>query len=92
MKYIDQQIFIALPVLDEWENITNFIQNLRNQTYKKFVLYVCVNQPDNWWNIDEKKSVCERNMLTLNYLKTISDFKIQIIDKSTKGNGWQGKH
>ncbi len=91
MKYIDPQIFIALPVLDEWENITNFIQNLRNQTYKKFVLYVCVNQPDNWWNIDEKKSVCERNMLTLNYLKTISDFKIQIIDKSTKGNGWQGK-
>lgn len=91
MKYIDPQIFIALPVLDEWENITNFIQNLRNQTYQKFVLYVCVNQPDNWWNMDEKKSVCERNILALNYLKTISDFKIQIIDKSTKGNGWQGK-
>lgn len=91
MKYTEPQIYIALPVLDEWENIENFINVIRNQTYKKFVLYVCVNQPDIWWNIDEKKSVCERNVLTLNYLKTISDIKIQIIDKSTPENGWQGK-
>lgn len=91
MKYTEPQLYIALPVLDEWENIEKFINVIRNQTYKKFVLYVCVNQPDIWWNIDEKESVCERNVLTLNYLKTISDIKIQIIDKSTPENGWQGK-
>jgi hypothetical protein len=91
MKYTEPQLYIALPVLDEWENIEKFINVIRNQTYKKFILYVCVNQPDIWWNIDEKKSVCERNVLTLNYLKSISDIKIQIIDKSTPENGWQGK-
>ncbi len=85
------KIYIALPVLDEYEYIRNFIQCLSDQTYTDFKLFVCVNQPNDWWNDPNKTDVCLGNQKTLKYLTGITVFDIEVIDRSSKGNGWIGK-
>ncbi len=84
------KIYIALPVINELENIPTFLNDLKAQTYQNFELYVCVNQPDNWWEDPVKTTVCIDNQKTIELLKE-QDFFINIIDKSTKGNAWTGK-
>ncbi|MCK5839711.1 MAG: glycosyltransferase, partial [Bacteroidales bacterium] len=85
------KIYIALPVLDEYEYIRNFIQCLSNQTYTDFKLVVCVNQPDDWWEDPDKTDICIGNQKTIQYLSGITAFAVEIIDRSSKGNGWTGK-
>ena len=85
------KIYIALPVLDEYEYIRNFIQCLSNQTYTDFKLVVCVNQPNDWWDDPDKTDVCIGNQKTIQYLSGITAFAVEIIDRSSKGNGWTGK-
>jgi hypothetical protein len=85
------KLFIALPVINEFDNMPKFIQNIELQTFKDFTLYVCVNQPDDWWHNETKKNICENNQLTIKYLENVNNLDIKIIDKSTKGKGWLGK-
>jgi glycosyltransferase involved in cell wall biosynthesis len=85
------RLFIALPVLNENEHLPEFMTCVSNQTYRDFVLFVCVNQPDEWWDDPEKVIICKENQKTLTYLKTIPSFNIVIIDKSSKGKGWREK-
>ena len=86
-----QKIFIALPVMNEAENMPAFISDIRKQAFRNFELFVCVNQPDEFWNDESKINICKDNEHTINFLKEISDFSITIIDKSSRGNGWTGK-
>ena len=85
------KIYIALPAMNELENMEHFIQCCKNQTYQNFKLVICVNQPDDWWEMENKVTVCQDNSLTVEYLKTIKDIQIEIIDRSSKGLGWKGK-
>lgn len=82
-------IYVALPVLDELDTIRYFIEDIQSQTFKNYKLFVCINQPDNWWDLPEKVEICKRNQLTIAYLKSIKD--IEIIDRSSKDSGWKGK-
>jgi len=91
MKSIDRKIYLAVPAMDELELMPDLIKSIRQQTFQNFKVIVCVNQPDEWWKIADKKHVCENNHALLKYLQTIKDFDIEIIDKSSKGNGWVGK-
>lgn len=84
-------IYVALPVLDELDTIRYFIEDIQSQTFKNYKLFVCINQPDNWWDLPEKVEICKRNQLTLVYLKSIKDIEIEIIDRSSKDSGWKGK-
>ena len=84
-------IYIALPCLDELETISNFIYDLQQQSFNDFILYICVNQPDEWWNIPEKKSICENNQKTIKYLNSVKNIDCKVIDCSSKGKGWEGK-
>lgn len=90
----DIHIYVAIPLLDELDNIGSILHKLYLQTNKNFSVYFCVNQPDNWWNNLDKVSVCNRNIESIkiinDYSKT-SNFPITIIDKSSKGNGWTDK-
>ena len=90
------KIYVALPVLNEFENIPCFISDLRKQSGNTdFELYVCVNQPNEWWEIEVKINICLNNLQTISYLQKIrneSGFPINIIDRSSKGNGWQSKN
>lgn len=80
--------------MDEIDNIELLLNNIRQQTYFKFTLYLCVNQPDEWWNDTSKIEVCKRNLDSIKIIENYSrkvNFSIIIIDKSSKGKGWQGK-
>jgi glycosyltransferase involved in cell wall biosynthesis len=85
------KIYIALPAMNELENMEHFIQCCKNQTYQNFQLVICVNQPDDWWEKENKLSICRNNTLSIEFLKKIKDFPIEIIDRSSKGKGWTGK-
>ena len=85
------QIFIALPVMNERGNLPTFFECLRNQSFQDFTLYVCVNQPDDWWAAKDKLHICEDNKQSLDYLNSLTDFNLEIIDRSSFGNGWKGK-
>ncbi len=85
------KVFVALPVLNEFDNIPHIINNLLTQQDVETELIVCVNQPDEWWSIPDKKHICEGNRQTLQYLFSLEEPGITIIDKSSPGNGWKGK-
>lgn len=85
------KIFVCLPVLEEYENLPQLTNYLQKQTYSNFELIACVNQPEEWWNDREKIASCMNNKNSLDFLNNIDAFPVHIIDKSSKGNGWQGK-
>jgi len=88
MKY--QKAWIALPALNEFDYIHELIACLNRQTFRQFEFVVCVNQPDAWWEIPGKIDVCDNNVKTLEYLKSLNcDFKISVIDHATRGKGWE---
>jgi len=84
-------IYIALPVMNEMERLPLLVQAIREQTEQHFRLVVCVNQPDNWWNDPLHLNVCEENQLTIHFLKSLDDKRIEIIDRSSAGKGWPPK-
>ena len=87
----DPMIHIALPVLDEYANLPLMINALGGQSLQDYQLYVCINQLERWWDDDSKLRICHDNQASISYLKSLNDGRINIIDKSSKGKGWQGK-
>lgn len=85
------KIFVCLPILNESENIPDLLGMLKSQSFKNFELIACVNQPEEWWEVDDKIDQCLDNQKSLEILKKEDQFAIIIIDKSSKGNAWQGK-
>lgn len=85
------RIHIALPVLDEYANLPLMINALGVQSVQDYQLYVCINQPESWWDDDLRLRICHDNQASISYLKSLNDGRINIIDKSSKGMGWQGK-
>ena len=83
--------YIAIPALNELEYLPKLIEDLSSQSFRDFSIFLCVNNPDEWWNDPEKKIQCENNVNTLEYLKSVSDLDITIIDKASQGRGWTGK-
>jgi len=84
-------IYIALPVMNEMERLPLLIHSIMEQTHTQFKLVVCVNQPENWWNDTEHIEVCEENQLAIKYLNSLEDNRIEILDKSSRGKGWNEK-
>ncbi|MCD4735827.1 MAG: hypothetical protein K8R53_07260 [Bacteroidales bacterium] len=91
MKRFEPELLIAIPVMAEFENIPALIRNLCGQQYRKFKVIFCINQPDEWWDIPEKRKICLDNQQTLEYLYSVRKFPIEIIDHFSKGQGWKGK-
>jgi len=85
-------LHLALLVLNESRRIERLIDSLTNQNYPHFRLYVCVNQPDDWWQSPEKVAICHDNAITLQRMAKIDQFPVTLIDRSSRGNGWKGKH
>lgn len=84
-------IYIALPVMNEMERLPLLLKAIMEQTVQHFRLVVCVNQPESWWNAPDHSYVCDENKLTISYLKSLDDSRIEIIDKSSPGEGWPPK-
>jgi hypothetical protein len=89
------KIFIALPLMDELETVQSVMDSLCEQKVSNPVeVFVCVNQPDEWWDDEEKRLVCKNNMRTIRLLEngfTGSKISLTIIDRFSPGSGWKGK-
>lgn len=86
-----RKILIAIPCMNEIDFIKDTISSIRNQSYKNFKLFICVNQPEKYHLFDEFKPIIESNLKTIQLANEIQDFEVHLIDKSTKGNGWDDK-
>ncbi len=84
-------LYLALPVMDEPEFLQRVLRCIEVQSYRRFKLFVCVNQPDSWWNNPGKRPACENNAASLALLSEFSGFDLEVIDRSSPGNGWTGK-
>jgi hypothetical protein len=84
-------LHLALPVMDEPDLLPRLLNCLGRQTYRRFKLYVCVNQPDHWWNDLSKVSACRNNLESIRLLKEFTGYEIEVIDRSSHGAGWTVK-
>jgi len=84
-------LHIALPVIDEATSLPGVLNALLLQTIQDYRLYICVNQPDEWWHNPAKRRVCLENTNTLDFLRSLKDPRIDVLDKSSPGRGWIGK-
>jgi hypothetical protein len=86
------QLHIAIPLMDEWENIHTLVHQIEEQTLSNCLVWMCVNQPDEWHYVPTQESVIEQNRKTLGYLNSLPGHKYRILDYSSPGKGWKGKH
>jgi len=84
-------IYVALPVMDEMERLPLLMQSILAQTVEHFHLIICVNQPESWWDDPLRRHVCNENQLTIKYLQSLDDKRIEILDRSSHGKGWPPK-
>lgn len=87
-----KMIYVALPALNELDYLPAFIECCQRQVLNNFKLVVCINQPDDWWGRVDKLEICLTNQKSIEYLSSIQNMDIEIIDKSNKGKGWEGKN
>lgn len=86
-----RHIRVAIPLLREYENIAGLIAMLHAQTFTHFHVYFCINQPDYWWNDKDKMESCLDNRKTFEYIREKAPFAFTVIDKFSKGKGWDEK-
>jgi len=88
-----RDLHIAIPAMDELDFLTMTLNDIsRQETNYAFTVYICVNQPDNWWNDPQKSVICKNNQQLLYLLEKERRFPLKILDFSTQGKGWKGKN
>jgi len=90
-NYIIPKLFIALPAINEMDCLPRILGCMLKQDYQYFHVFICVNQPDEWWSMPRKKLVCDANTETLHYLENYKNLELTLIDRCSPGNGWKGK-
>lgn len=87
MRYT--KVAVAVPMMDELENVSRLLSLFEKQSLQNFDLYVCVNQPDSWHDDadDAHRRVCEENAACLQLLGN-SSLPVHIVDRSSPGMGW----
>jgi len=86
------KVYAAIPVLNELENLPGLLEDLMNQQNIEWEALFCINQPEEWWKISEKISICNNNRASAAWLQSQGIPAIRIIDKCSPGNGWIGKN
>ena len=86
------KIYVSLPAINEAELLPLCLHCIESQSYSNFYIVICINQPDNWWEIPEKKIICENNVALLKELQNKDKKIYTIIDKCSKGKGWKGNN
>jgi cellulose synthase/poly-beta-1,6-N-acetylglucosamine synthase-like glycosyltransferase len=82
-------VHVALPAKNEFEYIEETLYCLHNQNLKDFHTWICVNQPESYWENPEKLHICQNNKSTLELLRNYPLPHLHIIDHSSRGKGWQ---
>ncbi len=84
-------LYIALPVINEADLLPEILGCMLQQDYRTFRVFICVNQPDEWWKMPGKRHICEANAGILRTLEKYQGLELTVIDRCTPGNGWKGK-
>jgi len=84
-------LYIAIPVINEAELLPGILACMLRQDYHEFRVFICINQPEEWWEMPGNRPICEANAETLRTLETYPGLDITMIDRCTPGNGWKGK-
>ena len=85
-------LFFAIPAMNEMDYLPSVLECIAKQVCEAEIwTYVCVNQPDSWWEDAEKINICRNNQLLLKWLKNSKIPNLHIIDKSSKGKGWTAR-
>lgn len=84
-------LHIALPVMDEQEFLPRTLECIAAQSHPDYKVYICVNQPDAYWDDAASRGIAERNVSTLKQLLQQNDPRIFVIDHTSPGRGWKGK-
>jgi Glycosyl transferase family group 2 len=84
-------IYVALPVINEAVYLPAILGCMLQQDYRRFRVFICVNQPDEWWEMPGKRHICEANVETLRILEQFQGLDLTVIDRCTPGKGWNGK-
>lgn len=84
----EPKIYLALPVLNESEELPGLMKCLEDQNFINFEVIICVNQYDSWWNIPEKIPLCLDNQKSIQFLKTQDKLNLTVLDKCSAGLGW----
>ncbi len=85
------ELHITIPLMDELEHLPVLINCIEMQDWKDFVVHFCVNQPEAWWDDAQRRGVCERNQESIRYIREHALFPLNILDRCSRGNGWQGR-
>ena len=86
-------LHVAIPAIDELDHLPVTLDNLAAQRVNyPFTVYVCVNQPESWWNNPDKIDVCQNNQQLIKFIRNYPKLPVEIIDKSSLGNGWGDKN
>ena len=72
-KGMAPKVYATLPILNESAHILTLLDDIKEQLYSNWILIVCVNQPDEWWDMPEKVRLCEDNAQTLHLLHQQAD-------------------
>ena len=83
---------IAIPAMDELDYLPATLDALSMQdTEHPFEVYVCVNQPDEFWHLPGKRTVCENNQKLLDFLHGYKALPLHVLDYASPECGWKGK-
>ncbi|HSG68325.1 MAG TPA: hypothetical protein VK994_06450, partial [Bacteroidales bacterium] len=85
------RVFAAIPLMDELNDLPALLGNIASQGADDFKVIFCVNQPDTWWDDKDKRKVCENNLASIELIRQKALFPFEVIDKASRGKGWQGK-
>lgn len=87
------RLFAAIPAMDELACLPLLLHDLAHQqTSSPYEVFVCINQPEIYWNISDKKTVALHNRQLLSMLQDYREMPVHIINRSSRGKGWTGKN
>jgi hypothetical protein len=85
-------IRVAIPAMDELDYLPATLDALSCQeTNLPFEVYICVNQPENYWDDPAGRVICEHNRQLLEYLSHYEFLTLHVLDYSSPGKGWPKK-
>jgi cellulose synthase/poly-beta-1,6-N-acetylglucosamine synthase-like glycosyltransferase len=85
-------IYIAIPALDEKDYLFQTLDCIvKQQCEYSIKVFICINQPDSWWEDEKKSVICKNNQETIDLLKDYDGLTVECIDYSSRGKGWQNE-
>lgn len=86
------KLYVAIPAMDELQDLPATLQDLAAQSaISSFEIYICVNQPEEYWQNPDKKQICDNNQQLLRWLTEHAEKNIHVLDYASTEKGWTGK-